>query len=79
MITKFARLKKCNDIISDVCCYTQLSSPSPKSQSPKSHSQDQKDLGWHNNHMGHHPTHPTHPGVPVLRVSPYVRSSFRPF
>ena len=29
-------------------------------QSPKSKSQDQKDLGWHYNHMGHH--HPTtHP------------------
>ncbi len=24
-----------------------LSSPSPKSQSPKSQSQDQKDFGWH--------------------------------
>ena len=36
-----------------------LSSPSPKSQSPKSQSQDQRDLGWHQNHMGHH--HPTPP------------------
>ena len=38
----------------------QLSSPSPKSQIPKSQSQDQKDLGWHNNHKttidtGSHP------------------------
>ena len=35
-----------------------------KSEVPKSQSQDQKDLGWHNNHMGHH--HPItfkHEGV----------------
>ena len=40
------------------CLTWLLSSPSPKSQSPKSQSQEQKDLGWHNNHMGH-PPHPT--------------------
>ena len=33
-----------------------LSSPSPKSQSPKSQSQDQRDFGWHNNHIGVSPT-----------------------
>ena len=45
---------------------SKLSSPGPKSQSPKSQSQDQRDLGWHNNHIGHHPTPPHHPTTPPI-------------
>ena len=41
--------------------FSLLSSPSSKTQSSKSQSQDQKDLGWHNNHMGLPPNH--HPPI----------------